>query len=265
MNRKVFFFDIDGTILSEITGEVPESAVFALEELRRKGHLTFINTGRMFSSVPNVITVLPVTGWVCGCGTEILYEGETLFLNRIPEKRFREITNIIWENNADVVLEGVKDCYFSKNTSRFDKMEYLRKAFANLGMGLGCKIEDEACECAKFCFFADELSNTDKILEELSKDMNVMYRGYDFYEVSPKPCSKASGIDFVMEHFGLEKKDAYVFGDSSNDLSMFQAVDHAVAMGHHDPVLDPYTEYVTKTVEEDGILHALKQYGIIES
>lgn len=263
MERKVFFFDIDGTILSEITGLVPESAVYALEELRRRGHLTFINTGRMYSSVPDVITALPVTGYICGCGTEIIYEGETLFLKQIPEARFREIANVIWENNGDVVLEGVKDCYFSNKTSRFDKMEYLRKAFADLGMGLTCGIEDEACECSKYCFFADDKSNTQNILEELSRDMDVMYRGNDFYEVSPNPCSKASGIDFVMKHFNLKKEDAFVFGDSSNDLSMFSVVDHAIAMGKHDVVLDPHTEFVTKTVEDDGILYALQYYGIL--
>lgn len=263
MERKVFFFDIDGTILSEITGEVPESAVYALEQLKKKGHLTFINTGRMYSSVPEVITKLPVTGYVCGCGTEIIYEGETLFLKQIPEERFREIANFIWECNGDVVLEGVKDCYFSKKTSRFNKMEYLRRAFAELGMGVTCHIEDKECECSKYCFFADKDTDLNKIMGFLSVDMDVMDRGNDFYEVSPLPCSKASGIDFIMQHFGLNKDDAFVFGDSSNDVSMFSVVDHAIAMGKHDAILDQYTEFVTKTVEENGILYALLHYGIL--
>ena len=55
----------------------------------------------------------------------------------------------------------------------------------------------------------------------------------------------------------------YVFGDSSSDLAMFEYADHAVAMGEHAEVLEPYTEYVTKTVEEDGIFHAMRHYGLI--
>ena len=51
-----------------------------------------------------------------------------------------------------------------------------------------------------------------------------------------------------MEKFGINPKNAYVFGDSSNDLAMFQFVEHAVAMGNHDPVLDPYAEFCN----EDG-------------
>ena len=46
MSRKALFFDIDGTLLSEITRQVPESAKEALKEARKKGHLVFINSGR---------------------------------------------------------------------------------------------------------------------------------------------------------------------------------------------------------------------------
>ena len=40
------FFDIDGTILSEITHKIPESALEALHKAQENGHKTFINTGR---------------------------------------------------------------------------------------------------------------------------------------------------------------------------------------------------------------------------
>ena len=53
-------------------------------------------------------------------------------------------------------------------------------------------------------------------------------------------------------------------GDSSNDLAMFRHAGHAIAMGAHDQVLEPYTEFITKTVEEDGIAYAMKKYGLID-
>ena len=89
-------------------------------------------------------------------------------------------------------------------------------------------------------------------------------RGEGFYECVPEGFTKATAIDVVLENYGLTLEDAYVFGDSSNDLAMFQFVEHAVAMGNHDPVLDPYAEFVTKTVEEDGIAFAMEHYGLIE-
>ena len=51
-NKKALFFDIDGTILSEVTGKIPESASAALQKAHDLGHLLFINTGRTICCLP---------------------------------------------------------------------------------------------------------------------------------------------------------------------------------------------------------------------
>ena len=57
--------------------------------------------------------------------------------------------------------------------------------------------------------------------------------------------------------------DAYVFGDSGNDLAMFRYASNCILMGKHDEVLEPYATFETKDVEEDGIAYAMKELGII--
>ena len=52
MKKAALFFDIDGTILSEKTKEIPASAIEALKAAKKKGHLLFINTGRTMCSIP---------------------------------------------------------------------------------------------------------------------------------------------------------------------------------------------------------------------
>ena len=37
---------------------------------------------------------------------------------------------------------------------------------------------------------------------------------YGFEEVVPKGCSKAGGIDYIVEHLGESLASCYVFGDS---------------------------------------------------
>ena len=49
--KKIAFFDIDGTLTSEIDGSIPESAVYAIRAARANGNLMFINTGRCFQNV----------------------------------------------------------------------------------------------------------------------------------------------------------------------------------------------------------------------
>ncbi len=83
--RKLLFFDIDGTILSE--GEkryIPDSAVEAVHKLQQNGHLCFINSGRSWSEINDNIIDLGFDGFVCGCGTFINYHGKPLLADELP-------------------------------------------------------------------------------------------------------------------------------------------------------------------------------------
>lgn len=64
--RQALFFDIDGTILSEITKEIPQSTFRALSKAKENGHLLFINTGRTRCTLPIKITEMPFDGFLCG-------------------------------------------------------------------------------------------------------------------------------------------------------------------------------------------------------
>ena len=65
MEKSVLFFDIDGTILSEITRTVPDSAVSAIREAQKNGHILFINTGRTISSIPSEVSRIGFDGYLC--------------------------------------------------------------------------------------------------------------------------------------------------------------------------------------------------------
>ena len=236
-NKKALFFDIDGTILSEVTGKIPESASAALQKAHDLGHLLFINTGRTICCLPPMICRLPFSGYLCGCGSYIVYNDEVLTSTQIPKERQAEI--------------------------RFAKLEGTCRYLATLGLTKEHYIESGLCDFDKFVIYTDEQTDTDTLFPALAKDMDLIDRLGGIYEVVPKGYSKGTAIDFILKHFGLGLDDAYVFGDSSNDLAMFTYGKHTVALGHHDPVLDPYTEYVTDTVENDGLMKAMAHYGLI--
>ena len=95
-------------------------------------------------------------------------------------------------------------------------------------------------------------------------DIQVIDRGEGFYECVPEGHSKASAIDIILKEYGLKLTDAYVFGDSTNDLAMFEHVPNAIVMGHHSRELEPYASFFTKTVEQDGIWYAMEKLGLLE-
>ena len=125
-----------------------------------------------------------------------------------------------------------------------------------------CFWEDDDFDFDKFYIGSDEKSRCKELFGRMP-DMEIIDREGGFFECIPRGHSKATAIDLVLKHCGIAKEDAYVFGDSSNDLSMFQYAENCVVMGDHSPVLEPYATFITKTVEDDGIAYAMKELGII--
>ena len=78
-----------------------------------------------------------------------------------------------------------------------------------------------------------------------------------------KDHDKGTGLTYVADHLNISTDDCYAFGDSNNDISMFKAAGHGIAMGNACDELKEIAEYVTDSVNDDGIYHAFKHYHLI--
>jgi len=265
VSRKALFFDVDGTLLSEITRTVPESAVRALSQTRKKGNLVFINSGRVWCHFMEIKDMVEADGYLCGCGTYVQAEGKELYHYTIPYEQRIRIKQAIQKYGFEGFLEARDHIVMRLGDSGIPGAERLKKAFRRPGTEYATdrSWDDESVEFDKFCMYAGPDSDREGFFRFAGQDIQVIDRGNGFYECVPAGHSKATGIEKVLEAYGLQKEDAYVFGDSSNDLAMFEYADNAILMGHHDAVLEPYASFVTKTVEEDGIEYAMKALGLL--
>lgn len=263
MKKSALFFDIDGTLTNNHTGMIQQSALEAIKKARENGHLAFINTGRTICSVQPEIRKFEFDGFLCGCGTHILFHDSTLFWESLDEDRGREIIDKMISCKIDAVLEGVDDLYFTTDKSRFKELEFIRGVYGKHGLGHTKVGKDTRIKYDKFFIVTDALSDVDAFFEYISKDMEIIDRERGRYEIVPKGFSKATAIDFIRRKFMMDMEQIYVFGDSANDLTMFQYAKHTIAMGEHSEALDGYTEFVTKKAEEDGIAFAMQHYGLI--
>lgn len=265
MSRKALFFDIDGTLLSEVTRKVPESAKRAIQTARACGHLAFVNTGRSYIELGEIRTLLDaeMDGWLCGCGTYVEVGGKTLYHRAMPNEQSLRIRAAIEAANMDGILEGKDGRYVGTPDSRFPEGRRIRESLA---WAIKSSNWNESCgEAEKFCVLADEQSDRAGFFRSLGLDIDVIDRGNGFYECVPAGHSKATAIDVILDAYGLTQQDAYVFGDSTNDISMFEHVPNAVLMGKHDKELEPFASFTTKTVEQDGIWYAMEKLGLLKS
>ncbi len=263
MSRKALFFDVDGTLMSDLTHTVPESAVCALSETRKRGNLVFINSGRTWNFLGEIKDLVEADGYLCGCGTCIVVDGKAEYRYRIPHEKGLEVKKKILEYGLDGILEAYEGMYIRRKPSWIAAMEEMKQRMMKKNLQASHDWDDDCYDFDKFCMFADSESDREGLFAWLAPDFQVLDRGHDFYECVPAGHSKATAIQWVMDRYGIAPEDVYVFGDSSNDLSMFEFAENAVLMEAHDPVLEPYATFVTKTVEEDGIAWAMKELGLI--
>ncbi|MBO4599973.1 MAG: HAD-IIB family hydrolase, partial [Bacteroidales bacterium] len=75
--------------------------------------------------------------------------------------------------------------------------------------------------------------------------------------------SKAVGIESILNHFGIGREECIAFGDGGNDIEMLQYCGIGVAMGNADSAVKSCADYVTTSVDEEGIESALITLHII--
>lgn len=263
MKRKIIFFDIDGTILTEDTRIIPDSAVKAIREARKNGHLAFINTGRTFVNIEERIKEIGFDGYVCGCGTYINIDGKVLLEKPIPKDTCRDIINKLRECKIEALLEGLEDIYFD-NTEFTDKeMFKMKQRFEMKGLGISKNWNSEGIQFDKIFAVEDEQCNMQGFRSYFEKEFDFIDRGQNRWEIIQKGYSKATGIEYLLNYYNIPRENSYAVGDSSNDLSMLEYVENAIAMGKSDKCVFKIASFITKDINDHGIWHALKHYRII--
>ena len=288
MGRKALFFDIDETLLDH-HNYIPESTVRAIREARKNGHLAFLNSGRSrgYIQLPELLAI-GFDGVVSACGTVIEYDGKVIFERMIPMDQAIRTVEICRAYNFLPILEGREYLYFDH--ADFGNDAYGRKLIGELGDRLQPLTENwgrwEINKLSLATPAGEGISWTsgreEKKQEELSEEAlaiearkaegfrKLEEEGYDLLihtptvvEVVPHGFSKGTGIREVCELLDLDIADTFAFGDSVNDLGMFAVAGTAVCMGQGDARAKEAADYITTSLEEDGIWNALKAYGVI--
>ena len=259
----LLFFDIDGT-LWDYKNDIPKSTVSGIRKARNNGHKCFINTGRARSFVTNKeLLGIGFDGIVSACGTMIEYDNEVVFNRFIGREDAIRTVETVRKYGFKPILEGPGHLYLEK--ADFQDDMYGKKVIEEMGDKLR-SIDDNWGEwkIQKLSCMTDvPAEDREKCFEELSDLYDFMKHSDKVVEMVPKGFNKGTGIERVCELLGEDIKNTFAFGDSVNDKEMLVAAGTGVAMGetYHD--MTPYADYVTTSLEKDGIHNALKHFKII--
>ena len=280
---KALFFDVDGTLLDEKNHQIPESALQAIRRTRELGNKVFINSGRTSGMLKKVMGLVSVDGFLCGCGTELIYSGTPVYYYKLSNELKEQIKQVSDKYGMLMYLEGRDGWHCRPSLGLLEAHPLYRDYYDYMSMyvrsekGSSGTDYDGDYEISKFCvqyddgegngkgetFASHNPSDVSGFLEEFSGLFHIIDRGKRFYECVPKGHGKGNAVDRMLQYLGLTKDEAYAFGDSTNDIEMFKACGNNIAMGKHAPELEAFDPFITRRVEDDGIAYAMKELGLI--
>ncbi len=78
------------------------------------------------------------------------------------------------------------------------------------------------------------------------------------FDVMAKGVTKATGIEAIRSHYDIPLEDVIAFGDNENDMDMISYAGVGVAMSNATEALKKVANYIAKSNDEDGLMHALE-------
>ncbi len=264
MGSKLIFFDVDGTLVSLKECKVSESAIHAIKMAQKNGHKCFINTGRGPTTIDRELREIEFDGYLCGCGTNITYHGETLYNHQIDHDFLLMLARESFKYNADILFEGTEGTYYPANHVS-TQADFLLKSY--LPKGFPSYFYDEnnldMIEAIKFGLYHTSEKEVEPLVALLKDDFDIIWRDSTYYENIPAGHSKGTAIEYMVNYLGADIKDTIAFGDSLNDMTMFEAAHVSVVMGNGEKELDEFVTFRTADEQDDGILKAMIKLGLI--
>ena len=255
---KAVFFDIDGTLISFKTHEVPKSTIEAIKELQAKGIKTILATGRSINSIDH-IKFLDFDGYITFNGGYCLTK-DLEVLHREPIDA-RDIESVL----VYAKEKALSFSFMSEREITIHVTPEIAGMYAHLNLPVPKLVDMEKVDTGSilqtniFLGPEEEQEFMEKVMpNSLSSRWTPL-----FADVNPKGLSKKVGIDIFCKHFGVELEDTMAFGDGGNDITMLKHVKVGVAMGNANPEVKEISDYVTDDVDDDGIWNALKKFQVI--
>ena len=256
---KIIFFDIDDTLRNSKTGFIPSTIPTVFQQLREKGILTGIATGRgIFGVVPEIRELKP-DFFVTLNGAYIEdKKGNVIDSNKISKDKVESYIAWTKEVGIDYGLVGSHTAKLSTKTELIS--EAIDPIYPDLDVDPDFYEKEDIYQMWTFEERGDDLILPDTLASTLR-----MVRWHEHSsDVVPISGSKAAGVAKVVEHLGLKPENVMVFGDGLNDLELFDYAGISIAMEVSHEKIKEKADYITKTLEEDGIFDALERFGMVE-
>ena len=255
---KAIFLDIDGTMVSFNTHVISQRTCEALDKARKNGIKVFVASGRHKTAINNLGDAqfdgyMTLNGGLCYAD-----HNELIYKRAIDKKDIHAILDYSAKHPLPMMF--VKEHTLGLNFIREDVTAMQEQLdFVNVPIvDLRSWADDEVMQLIAFF----PIEKQDDVMRVIPGCDSARWSPL-FSDVVPHGSSKQVGVDKMIEYFGIGIDETMAFGDGGNDIPMLEHTGIGVAMGNAEDKVKQSADFVTRSVDEEGIEYALKHFGII--
>lgn len=259
---EALFFDIDGTLVSFSTHRIPESTVEAITQAKARGVKVYISTGRPIMIITNLGQIAHlIDGYITTNGARCFVGDHVVSMHPIPKSDVLKMLDEADREDYPVIVVGETRLGIYHTTPVVDEIFNQELGVSNLDYKTDVNLlieEEEILQFTPFCTAEQE----ERLMAQLDDCISARWHPA-FTDITATAADKGQGLHAMAEYLGLDIAQTMAFGDGGNDLAIIREAGIGVAMGNATDNVKAAADYVTSSVDEDGVRNALLHFGVI--
>ena len=255
--QKIFFFDIDNTLLDHQSNRIPPSALEAIASLKAAGHTIAIATGRGYEHALEYIEQVQPAYTITQNGARIMRGEKEVQHHALDSAGLADLFAFVAARGFAYGATDGRNAHVSALT------EDVLKPMGSVDLKA---FPADLKSAQPFVIFQGWLFFDEALDDSLLPELLLTFPQFDYVrwhatalDVLPKGIHKMRGCEWVLADSGIDAAHAYAFGDGLNDLEMLQGVGTGIAMGNSHPELIKVADRVADAVHQDGVAKMVAQ------
>ncbi|GAA5414514.1 Cof-type HAD-IIB family hydrolase [Ureaplasma ceti] len=270
-NKKLVFFDMDGTLLNSKKVFNP-STIQAIKTLKEQDFIFCIATGRALSEgILDFAKMLDLEDYLVLANGSYVWDIQSEKLTTLGLPLPRTVVQLFYEKALEHKRQlnfyfedgSIKYYYFGDDQNEDIKdPNFFRVGPIIYNFADPAKIQFDLEKPIIHAGIKAEGSVIRQIYPEVSSleamNLTQISNVLDVYiDADPAGISKWNGIQYVQRKLGISNENTFAFGDSGNDILMLQNVGHGIVMGNAEESIKAMFKHVIGDNNSDAIAECL--------
>lgn len=265
MDIKMLVCDIDGTLIPYSRDRITSTLKETFDKAKEKGIQILIATGRHYSFIHKSLFEDVNPDYIVTINGACLVDKNGNVIESYPmdEKDVEELIRLCKKHDIGLGFKFKEGVVIYSSYNQFYKGYVGDKDYGDAVFANPSDIDYHKTHGLPLGAF---LIGEEAIIESFKEQIPTLHFAWSYtngYDAFPPYCSKATTIESVLKMNNLTWENVMSFGDAENDIEMLRRAKVGVAMGNARDIVKKEADYITVSVDEDGVDYAIKHFNLI--